>query len=428
MKYTVLIVLALFVSTFCWSQNKEISGTSYAVKTQKIDFQNLSFEELKAKAKKEKKSAFINIYMSNCIPCKDMERNVFTDIMVAEYYNPHFINASYDYTQKEGQMLSELYETNCAPTYLFIDSEGKVVHRSTGYKSQEEFVKLAEIANDPKRNMAYYEKEYPKKKFDPEFLLRYLYILDQANCAKLGEFYPAFSLSGGKSELTLKRDTVFNEYFASQKDDSLINKTNWEAIREFTYDYRSREFKYLLKNAAAFKKLYSEEAVNTKIKDVIISGRAIFLDNKPNTEANDAAYIDEIKKLNSFEAEPALFWLALYSAEASSKWDEYMRLVNEPGKKHILSAEDKQQVAETIYENVTDKTALQKAEDLMQSAVAEQPSWIMYETYANVLFHQNKKDQAKSMAQKALEIAKQAGAKKDNYNSITYLLEKIEKL
>lgn len=421
---TMLLIPCMLYSASLLAQKNDISIKT--IETKRINFQDLSFEELKAKAKKENKTAFINLYMSNCIPCKQMEKNVFTDIGVADYYNPNFINVSIDYSGKDGQVISEKYGTNCAPTFLFIDGDGKIVHRYVGSRDQEEFLILAEEARDPSRNMAYYEREYPRKRTDPEFLLNYLHVLDNANCMRLAGGFPLF-LKDDRDTLSLRRDTVFNEYFALQKEEWLLNKTNWEAIKDFTYDYKSREFKYLLKNAQAYKKLYTEEAVNGKIKDIIIAGKFLFIGEMAITEANEAAYINEIKKLNSPETEPALFWLSLYNAKNSSKWEEYMRLVNETGKKYILSPQDKESVSKVIYENITDKTSLQKAEQLMESALAESPSWLVYETYANVLLLLNKKEQAKTMALKALEIAKQIGAKKENYNSITYLLEKMEK-
>jgi thioredoxin-related protein len=420
----IILITGILYSASLFGQKSDVPVK--VIEPKGINFQNLSFEELKAKAKKERKTAFVNLYMSNCMPCKDMERNVFTDIGVADYYNPNFINASIDYNGRDGQFISEEYGSNCAPTFLFIDGNGKVVHRHTGYLEPEEFRKLAERASDPKRNMAYYEKEYPNKKNDPAFLLEYLRILDNANCAKLADFYPLFG-GGGKDAITLRRDTVFSEYFASQKEEELINKANWEAIRDFMYDYRSREFRYLLKNAAAFKKLYTEKAVNEKIRNVIIIGNALFLNNKVSNETNEVAYINEIKAFNSPETEAALFWLMLNNAQTESKWEEYMRLVNEDGNTYIHTPGEKERVSKVIYENMTDKPSLQKAEQMMESAVAKAPSWLVYETYANVLLKLNKKAEAKTMALKALESAKQIGAKKENYNSVTYLLERIEK-
>lgn len=414
----------MIISSYCAAQTKELSSSYMAVKKEEIHFENLSFDEIKAKAKKENKLIFINVYSVSCMPCKKMEKEVFTDPGVANYYNPNFINASYDYNGTQGSLVSEAYQINCFPNYLFMDGDGKIVHRSTGAMSQEEFLKLAATASNPKQRLLYYEEEYSKNKSNPEFLINYLRILDRVNCMPITL---NFSL-GSELESIAKRDTLLKEYFALQTEEMLSSRANWTAIRDFTHDYRSREFSYLLKNAAVFKKLYSEDSVNSKIKDVLISGGNLFGGNKPSSEVNEIAYINEIKKLNTQEAEPALFWLNLNSAEANLKWLDYMRLVMESGDKYILSSEENERVAKVIYENIEDMTALQKAEQMMKASADKEPSWLVYETYANVLYKLNKKKEAKSIALKALDAAKRIGAKPKNYAGITYLLEKIEKL
>ena len=61
-----------------------------------INFQDTSFKEILAKAKKEKKLVFMDAYASWCGPCKLMEKNIFTLPAVKEYYNANFINARFD--------------------------------------------------------------------------------------------------------------------------------------------------------------------------------------------------------------------------------------------------------------------------------------------------------------------------------------------
>jgi thioredoxin-related protein len=419
---TKLTICGLFFSISVLAQKNDLILKT--VETQTINFENLSFEELKIKAKKEGMPIFINIYMETCMPCKEMEKEVFTDLSVAGYYNSTFINASYDFNETEGQMLAEQYQTECAPSFIYIDSDGTLLHRRTGFADQDNFLNLAKEASDPKKQLHYFEVEYSNKKSDASFLLSYLRLLDKANCFSRST---PFSFNDN-SELSIKRELVFNEYFALQPLDSLFNKTNWEAIRDFVYDYKSREFKYLIKNAATYRKLYNKEEVDKKIKDVILIGNSLFCSSKGYSKYCSQAYTEEVTALNSPETELSLFWLALNNAKSDSKWTEFMRLLNEYESKFIVSAEDKEFVAHTIYQNITDNSALLKAEQLMKSALAEQQSWLIYETYANVLFHLNKKQEAKLMATKALEVAKQVGAKKHNYNSITYLLEQIEKL
>ena len=71
-----------------------LSLTIYA--QEGIDFQNIPFKDLLAKAKAEKKLVFIDAYASWCGPCKLMENNIFPLPAVKSYYNASFINAHFD--------------------------------------------------------------------------------------------------------------------------------------------------------------------------------------------------------------------------------------------------------------------------------------------------------------------------------------------
>ena len=61
-----------------------------------IKFEESSFASILAKAKAEKKLVFMDAYASWCGPCKLMEKNVFTDKNVADFYNKNFVNARID--------------------------------------------------------------------------------------------------------------------------------------------------------------------------------------------------------------------------------------------------------------------------------------------------------------------------------------------
>jgi addiction module RelE/StbE family toxin len=94
---------------------------------------NHTLDMLKAKAKKEKKLIFIDAYTTWCGPCKWISANIFTDKDVATFYNKNFINAKFDMEdQGEGTKIGSLYKVMCYPNLLFIDADGKLVHRTSG--------------------------------------------------------------------------------------------------------------------------------------------------------------------------------------------------------------------------------------------------------------------------------------------------------
>src|SRR3989304_260171 len=107
-----------------------------------IKFEDKTFEELKKQAKAENKLIFIDFYTVWCGPCKKMDKEVFTNDSVADFYNNNFINLRRDAEKGEGIELAKKYEINAYPTFLFISAEGTMVHRGCGFYNSKEFIQL----------------------------------------------------------------------------------------------------------------------------------------------------------------------------------------------------------------------------------------------------------------------------------------------
>ena len=109
-----------------------------------IDFFHGSWAEGLAKAKAEKKLIFVDAYAVWCGPCKWMAANTFTDKLVGDYFNKHFVNFKMDMEKGEGRDLARNWGIRAYPTLLFFDSNAGEVHRSMGAKPAADFLKLGE--------------------------------------------------------------------------------------------------------------------------------------------------------------------------------------------------------------------------------------------------------------------------------------------
>ncbi len=119
--------------------------------TRSITFAKGSWKEVLAKAKKENKLIFLDAYTTWCRPCMMMAKNVFTLNEVADYYNEHFINVSMDMEKGDGPALVKKYKIRAYPDFLYIDGNGKIVHRNGGYKEAPEFIAVGKQAQQNKK-------------------------------------------------------------------------------------------------------------------------------------------------------------------------------------------------------------------------------------------------------------------------------------
>lgn len=113
---------------------------------QEIQFTKGTWSDMLAKATKENKLIFVDIYAVWCGPCKLMAKNVFTQKKVADQFNDKFINYMIDAEKGEGITIAEKYQVASFPTYLFIDPSGKLVYKIEGAMTAEKFSDEAEKA------------------------------------------------------------------------------------------------------------------------------------------------------------------------------------------------------------------------------------------------------------------------------------------
>lgn len=127
---------------------RESLATAYtkSINDRHILFNDHSWKEILAKAKKENKLIFVDAYTQWCRPCIQMAKDVFTLNNVADFYNENFINVSMDMEKGEGPALGKKYQVKAYPAFLFIDGNGKVVHEDGGFQEAESFIKVGEAA------------------------------------------------------------------------------------------------------------------------------------------------------------------------------------------------------------------------------------------------------------------------------------------
>lgn len=126
--------------------------STYIVAQDGIKFFEGSWEEALAKAEKENKLIFLDAYARWCGPCRSMDKNVFTNKEVGDYYNKNFINMKVDWETDLGSQLHKKYPIRAYPSMMFISGKGKRVTYTEGYLDAKSLLKFAEHAQDEKKS------------------------------------------------------------------------------------------------------------------------------------------------------------------------------------------------------------------------------------------------------------------------------------
>jgi thiol:disulfide interchange protein len=128
-----------------------------------IQFNQGSWKEVLAQAKRENKLIFIDVYTSWCGPCKKMAAEVFPLKEVGNLFNTSFVNYKMNAEKGEGIALAKQFGVSAYPTYLFVNGDGALIYRTGSYMPGNAFLQEAAIAlkekDDPKP-IVKWETEY----------------------------------------------------------------------------------------------------------------------------------------------------------------------------------------------------------------------------------------------------------------------------
>ena len=129
--FTICLVLWLGTSAF---------SPAGAPKEVGIQFTSARWAEVLKEAKAKNKLIFLDAYASWCGPCKILQKQVFTQKAVADYFNREFINVKMDMEKGEGLALAQVYPLEAYPTLMFINGNGRVVKKTIGYMSAQDLL------------------------------------------------------------------------------------------------------------------------------------------------------------------------------------------------------------------------------------------------------------------------------------------------
>lgn len=368
------LVSALFIGAFALAQG--------------IKFEESNFTAILAKAKKENKLVFIDAYTTWCGPCKLMAKNIFPQKTVGDYYNSHFINAKIDMEKGEGIEIAKKYNVKAFPTYLFVDGNGELVHRTLGYVEENDFIQFAKDAGDPSKRLTALKQKFEDGEKDPEFL---------KNLASLTMYNDA-EFAG----------RVMERYFSSKKE---LDREDVQMLLSVAQNADSPMYKIFQAKKAEISKIITPQKYEAIDKNIKISSVFKKSYNAQSKTWDDNYFLTEAQKfLSKEEAEKILKKAQASRALRDKDFAKYEKLTLELNQDtSALSSEELNSLAWNFFENVSNKASLEKALVWAQESVKKDENFANTDTLANLYNKTGDKKNAKLWAEKSIELAKKTG-------------------
>lgn len=167
---TIIIIAMMFLSTVC-------AADETIEKTEKKDITWVKYDEGLKLAAKMEKLIFVDVYTNWCKFCHKMDRETFSDKDIIDYLSENFIGVKLNAESKKkmkladgaftGRDISRKFGVRGYPTYLFLNPDGELVFRTSGYSPPDRFMVFLKYVNSGKHKdmtIEEYWQAYSKEK------------------------------------------------------------------------------------------------------------------------------------------------------------------------------------------------------------------------------------------------------------------------
>lgn len=378
-----------------------VVGAACAQKTGIQFNKDAKWADVLAKAQKEDKLIFMDAFATWCGPCKMMDKDVFTQSEIGDFFNKNFINVKFDMEKGEGLNLAQQYAVMAYPTFLFIDGSGKVMHRVVGYFEPDALLEVGNIALDPANRLAGLEARFDAGERDPQFVTELLAVFENA-------MHP-------------RAEEVVNIYLTAQSDWS--TPENMDMIVNNLKSTNSKLFDYVVKNHNEFEDTYGKYQMIGLLQGVILNEAFVGATEMPSLEELRAAF---------FAKAPSPLADKLYLMTKMSFYRMQQDMENYAGATieyyQQFPSNDSQELNEqawSFFVSVENKAYLKEALKWAQKSVELDSQYANNDTLASLYFKLGDKKNAMKTAEKAIELAKASG---EDYNETEQLLERIKNM
>lgn len=356
-----------------------------------IKFDQSAFKDLLARAKKEKKLVFIDAYAVWCGPCKMMDKNVFTQKSVGDYFNKNFVSSRIDMEKGEGREIAQKFAVRSYPTFLFLNGDGELVSQNYGYMEPSLFLSMAQEVKAGNSKEGSMRERFAKGEKSPEFLM---------NVMKLN--------SSSDFEFAKKAS---ERYFANRNSKEPLTKDEVGLLFYFIKSSKDPNFKILIDKKDEITPFLPEQSYNEYKNQILLADVMETAIDNTNHNINEEKFMQAAEPLVGKEAaNTKLNQIKLSYYEQNANYAAYEKTALEYYKNpDLFEANETLKPAWIFSEHITNKASLKKAAEWAEKSVmrGETPE----NTYilAKLYFLIGNKDLALNFAELSNSIAKQNG-------------------
>ncbi|UOU96857.1 thioredoxin family protein [Chryseobacterium daecheongense] len=355
-----------------------------------IQFQDLPFKDLVAKARKEKKIVFIDAYASWCGPCKMMEKNVFTKKSVGDYFNTNFVNARFDMEKGEGRDIAAKYGVRSYPTYLFLNGDGELVSQNYGYMEESLFLSMAQDVNAPNNKKGSLKERFAQGEKDPEFLINVMKLTSTSD----------FEFAKKASE----------RYFENKKKTDELSKDDIGYLLFFLKSAEDPNYKIFTSRKAEIIKFLPEDTYKQFDDQLKLSKVMDESIDQKNKKINDAYFLEKaIPMIGEYDAKTRLNQTKLSFYEQNANFAEYEKAALEYYKdSDSFDSNDLLKAAWIFSDHVKTPASLKKAVEWAEKSVMRGETSENTYILARLYFLTGNMEMAKTYAEMSKKLALQA--------------------
>ena len=376
-----------------------------------VHFQHgLTWQQVQAKAKAEKKYIFMDCFTTWCGPCKYMSAQIFPQEEVGDLMNANFVSVGVqlDTTDNDnedvkswyatGHNIAKEYQIRAYPTFLVFDQNGTLVHRIVGAsQTGDDFIAKAKEALDPAKQFYPMLAKYKAGQKDSAFLYNLSIAALHAYDDKIGA-------------------QAVNDYLTTQDD--IYTPRTLNLLQSFTQSSKDKGFQVMLQHPekvdAILGKGVAENGVNRIIfyEEVVpvLFNRYAPIAGEPNWNKLK----DSIQAKYPTKADEVLAYSKVLFYLNRQQWNDFGPAIVAYMKNYSdnVSQSDLNEYAWTVFQNCSDETCLQNALEWSRRSFEKEQNPAYMDTYANLLYRLGRKEEAITWEQKAIDLMANESDKK----------------